>query len=172
MGETQVELTIDLILTEFPNLNVADLKLAFKNGMSRKYGKNGGVFSRLDGGIICEWLREYWAERLEVAEKIAYQKHKELKAAELNLPPMTEEGIKTMYDNYRKWDAENAPKIKKEEEDRENTQRIKAAAFAAQQEIDKIPAPNFNGMTKEETEKAQAEHKNQRFEILKKYAVA
>lgn len=62
MNDTQVAMTCDIIIDNYPEYRLEDFKLCFRNAMALKYGK---LFDRLDGGIIMEWLSRYAKERNE-----------------------------------------------------------------------------------------------------------
>lgn len=62
MNDTQVAMTCDIIIDNYPEYRLEDFKLCFRNAMALKYGK---LFDRLDGGIIMEWLSKYTKERNE-----------------------------------------------------------------------------------------------------------
>lgn len=165
----QVGKTVELIIKQFPMLNVADVKLCIENGLSGKYGK---IYSRLDGQVVLEWFTNYTEERIETAELLSETTAQGVvtwpKADNgLNTP----ENVKKMYDNYRKWDAENTKEEKKREEASEQQQRIRAATYAAEQELNQLTEPDYTGMTQKEKEAAYLEYKNQRTEILKKHGV-
>lgn len=164
MNSEQIRLTASLVIQEFVNLNIADIKLCFQMGMAGRFGK---LYNRIDGQIILGWLREYQEHRFEVAECIELQKG----ATAKNQQPITIADAKKMYEDYKARQPMEAEQDAEQRDKDQHQKLFQARLELAQAEIDKIPAPNFNGMSKEEAEKAQAEHKNQRFEILKKYGV-
>jgi hypothetical protein len=65
MSDTQIAGTIDFILQDYSNLNMADFKLFF-NGI--KQGKCGTLYDRIDGQVILSLLSEYKSERAHSAE--------------------------------------------------------------------------------------------------------
>lgn len=73
MNDTQVALTVDFILEEYPYMQADDITLCFRNAMKGKYGK---LYNRIDGQIIMGWLREYNRERCTVASEQSYNEHK------------------------------------------------------------------------------------------------
>ena len=73
MNDTQVALTVDLILEEYPYMQADDITLCFRRAMKGKYGK---LYNRIDGQIIMGWLREYNKERCAYADTISYNEHK------------------------------------------------------------------------------------------------
>ena len=73
MTDTQVAMTVDLIIEEYPYMKTDDFKLCFKNAMKMKYGEN---YNRIDGSIIMAWLREYNKERCSVADSQSWNEHK------------------------------------------------------------------------------------------------
>ena len=92
MNDTQVALTVDLILEEYPYMQADDITLCFRNAMKGKYGK---LYNRIDGQIIMGWLREYNRERCAAADQQSYNEHK----AHLNEEAKPTEGI--FYAEYR-----------------------------------------------------------------------
>lgn len=73
MTDTQVAMTVDLIIEEYPYMKTDDFKLCFKNAMKMKYGEN---YNRIDGQIIMGWLREYNKERCTIADNLSWSEHK------------------------------------------------------------------------------------------------
>lgn len=73
MSDTQVAMTIDLIIEEYPYFKTDDFKLCFKNAMKMKYGK---LYNRIDGRVIMGWLKEYNKERCAMADHQSYNEHK------------------------------------------------------------------------------------------------
>lgn len=69
MNDTQVAVTIDLILESFWHLRLEEIKYCFRRAMMREK-----LFDRLDGNIIIGWLREYDVERTEEAMRISEQR--------------------------------------------------------------------------------------------------
>lgn len=68
MNDTQVAMTVDLIIEEFWHLRLNEIKFCFRRAMMREK-----LFDRLDGNIIIGWLREYDTERTEEAMRISEQ---------------------------------------------------------------------------------------------------
>lgn len=62
MNNTQVALTVDLIIGQFGALKLEEIKYCFYRAMTCEK-----LFDRLDGNIILGWLIEYDAERTETA---------------------------------------------------------------------------------------------------------
>lgn len=60
MNDSQVAMTTDLIIEEYPYFKIDDLKLAFRNAMKGRYGE---IYNRLDGSVIMQWLKQYNHER-------------------------------------------------------------------------------------------------------------
>ena len=92
MNDTQVALTVDFILEEYPYMQADDIALCFRNAMKGKYSK---LYNRIDGQIIMGWLREYNRERCTVASEQSYNEHK----AHLSEEARPTEGI--FYVEYR-----------------------------------------------------------------------
>jgi hypothetical protein len=74
MTVPQVAMTAEIVVQEFYWLKIADLKLVFRNAMSGKYGE---LYNRLDGQLICGWIRKYQDERLQEAERRSQQEHRD-----------------------------------------------------------------------------------------------
>lgn len=68
MNDTQVAMTVDLIIEQFWHLKLTEIKYCFRRAMMREK-----LFDRLDGNIILGWLREYDTERTEEAIRISEQ---------------------------------------------------------------------------------------------------
>lgn len=83
MSDTQVAVTVDLILESFWYLRLEEIKYCFRRAMRRER-----LYDRLDGNIIIGWLAEYDAERTEEAIRISEQR--EAEAANL-LPAPSED---------------------------------------------------------------------------------
>lgn len=66
MKDTQIALTVDLILDTFGHLRLEEIKYCFRRAMVREK-----VYDRLDGNVILAWLREYDNERTEEAMRIS-----------------------------------------------------------------------------------------------------
>lgn len=69
MNDTQIALTVDLIIEQFWYFKLEEIKYCFRRAMMREK-----LFDRLDGNIIIGWLREYDAERTEEAIRISEQR--------------------------------------------------------------------------------------------------
>lgn len=72
MRDTQIALTVDLILESFWYFKLEEIKYCFRRAMMREK-----LFDRLDGNIIIGWLREYDAERTDEAMRISEQEESE-----------------------------------------------------------------------------------------------
>lgn len=68
MNDTQIALTVDLILESFWHLKPTEIKYCFRRAMMHEK-----LFDRLDGNIILGWLRQYDAERTEEAIALSEQ---------------------------------------------------------------------------------------------------
>lgn len=66
MNDTQIALTVDLILDTFGHLRLEEIKYCFRRAMVREK-----VYDRIDGNTILGWLREYENERTEEAMRIS-----------------------------------------------------------------------------------------------------
>ena len=97
MSDTQVAVTADLIIEEYPYFQLDDLKLAFRNAMKGHYGE---VYNRLDGQVILKWLKAYNTERCSRADILSFKEHNE------RLLEQKTEGC--FYDDYRRQLEERA----------------------------------------------------------------
>lgn len=68
MNDTQIAITVDLILESFWYLRLEEIKYCFRRAMRREK-----VYDRLDGNIIIGWLNSYADERTEEAMRISEQ---------------------------------------------------------------------------------------------------
>lgn len=68
MNDTQIALTVDLIIERFWYFKLEEIKYCFRRAMMCEK-----LFDRLDGNIIIGWLREYDNERTEEAMRISDQ---------------------------------------------------------------------------------------------------
>jgi hypothetical protein len=72
MNDKQIGRVTELILDEFYFLKPDDFKLCFNDVIKGKYGTS---YDRVDAQVICNWLRQYVNERMEVADHQNYQIH-------------------------------------------------------------------------------------------------
>lgn len=79
MNARQIAETSKLILSYFPHLNLADLKLFFDKMKLGHYGKN---YNAVDGQKILSFIEEYNNERMEEVSNLKYEVHKQQKEAE------------------------------------------------------------------------------------------
>lgn len=119
----QIYPTAALIVSmpEFRLFSVADFRLAINRGVTGAYGK---MYDSFDVATISNWLREYWSERMEVAESAATIQHtqdggrptempqwfsdylRESKARQIRVEAERRE-LETRADEYRKaWEDE------------------------------------------------------------------
>jgi hypothetical protein len=64
LEDTQIDMTCDMIFSEFYWLTVADFKVCFRNGVLGKYGQ---LYDRIDTMILLDWLNVYTEERASYA---------------------------------------------------------------------------------------------------------
>lgn len=64
MSIEQITLTSELIISEYPALNLADVNLVFKFA---KIGRFGQIYDRIDGQIILGWFEKYFTERCQLS---------------------------------------------------------------------------------------------------------
>lgn len=72
LGEAQIEMVADLIISEHSNLKIADITFIFKNALSGKYGE---FYESLTVPKIMSWFSSHFEQRCEVAEHISTQNH-------------------------------------------------------------------------------------------------
>lgn len=72
MNDTQIALTVDIMLERYWYLRLEEIKFCFRRAMAREK-----LFDRLDGNIILGWLGQYDAERTEEALRISEQEDRE-----------------------------------------------------------------------------------------------
>jgi hypothetical protein len=75
-NKEQVIATVELILDEFPEISIADLKLCFNKAKLGEYGK---LYDRLDGAIIFSWVREYCDNKMSWAINRSENEHRKYK---------------------------------------------------------------------------------------------
>lgn len=63
MSDEQIYMTSELILQEYPFLNLADINLIFKWA---KMGKYGQFYDRIDGQLILSWFSSYFENRCSI----------------------------------------------------------------------------------------------------------
>lgn len=79
MNDTQVAMTVDFILEEYPYMQTDDITLCFRNAMKGKYGK---LYNRIDGQIIMGWIKAYNSERCAAAQATSENESKTRKQDE------------------------------------------------------------------------------------------
>lgn len=79
MNDTQVAMTVDFILEEYPYMQTDDITLCFRNAMKGKYGK---LYNRIDGQIIMGWVKAYNSERCTAAQATSENESKTRKQDE------------------------------------------------------------------------------------------
>ena len=76
MTETQINFTAEVIIDEFYMLNVADIKLIFKNILT---GKCGNLYESLNPPKTLTIFREHLNQRMNLGAEISERKHQEHK---------------------------------------------------------------------------------------------
>jgi len=72
LGEPQIEMVADLIVSEYSFLKIADITFIFKNAISGKYGE---FYESLTIPKIMGWFADHFEQRCEVAEHLSTQSH-------------------------------------------------------------------------------------------------
>lgn len=72
MGEDQIDQTTELILSEYPYCNIADINLIFRR---IKIGHYGELYNRFDGQIILKIFDKYFNERTRLASDDSLAAH-------------------------------------------------------------------------------------------------
>lgn len=102
MNDTQIALTVEIILERYWYLHLEEIKYCFRRAMMREK-----LYDRLDGNIILGWLRSYDAERTEEAMRISEQED----AERFNAPtlPASAEPRPTVLEQLRRAADEGMP---------------------------------------------------------------
>lgn len=79
VNDMQLAETAKLILSEYYFLKIEDLKLCFDR---MKKGYYGETYDRMDGNVILVALKKYTEERIDIAERLSLESHKELTDAQ------------------------------------------------------------------------------------------
>lgn len=95
MTDDQTFETAMLIVDTFPQLNIADINLIFKNA---KLGRWGKIYDRLDGNIILEWFERYFDDRCEAAAERSVREADQYKGGNYDSP----QRVKAIVDNLLK----------------------------------------------------------------------
>lgn len=66
MSDTQIAITVDLILGNYWYLKPEEVKYCLRRAMMREK-----VYDRLDGNVILGWIKDYDTERTEAAVRIS-----------------------------------------------------------------------------------------------------
>jgi len=81
MSDVQIAQTVTYITEDYPNVNLADLKLFFNRFKKGFYGK---FFDRIDGQVIIEAFTNYNSERMDLFEQQNQRDHYKAKRDERN----------------------------------------------------------------------------------------
>ncbi|WP_310079493.1 DUF6633 family protein [Sphingobacterium sp. 2149] len=81
MSDVQIAQTVTYLIEDYPNVNLADLKLFFKRFKKGVYGK---FFDRIDGQVIIEAFTNYNSERMDLFEQQNQRDHYKSKRDERN----------------------------------------------------------------------------------------
>ena len=76
MNDRQIIKASSLLLTEFKQLNPADVSLCFDY---MRLGKYGEYYNRMDIQILSKCLNQYFLDRLDIAEQISDKAHADSK---------------------------------------------------------------------------------------------
>ena len=60
MSDTQLLTTAEMVVSEFPNITIADINYIFRQA---KMGRMGEFYGRIDGQMILSWFGKYFDER-------------------------------------------------------------------------------------------------------------
>lgn len=66
MTDEQTIATAEMVVSDFPNISLADIALIFRRARKGDYGK---IYGRMDGQIILGWFSEYEVERALACEQ-------------------------------------------------------------------------------------------------------
>jgi hypothetical protein len=81
MSDVQIAQTVTYLIEDYPNVNLADLKLFFNRFKKGVYGK---FFDRIDGQVIIEAFTNYNSERMDLFEQQNQRDHYRSKRDERN----------------------------------------------------------------------------------------
>ncbi len=81
MSDVQIAQTVTYLIEDYPNVNLADLKLFFNRFKKGIYGK---FFDRIDGQVIIEAFTNYNSERMDLFEQQNQRDHYKSKRDERN----------------------------------------------------------------------------------------
>ncbi|MDR0266068.1 MAG: hypothetical protein LBJ04_22840 [Sphingobacterium sp.] len=81
MSDVQIAQTVTYLIEDYPNVNLADLKLFFNRFKKGVYGK---FFDRIDGQVIIEAFTNYNSERMDLFEQQNQRDHYKSKRDERN----------------------------------------------------------------------------------------
>lgn len=76
MNDVQTARACDVILDEFYFLKPDDFKLCFNRAIMGRYG---ATYDRIDVQVLCGWLNQYVADRMNAADDVSYNQHLEIK---------------------------------------------------------------------------------------------
>jgi len=102
-----ITLAIDDIKNEFPMLTISDVRIAFKNGVRRKYGKDDGAFYGINITTINFWLKKYSEDdKIEAMLKLPLVKPMEeekiyTEEEKLKNHKIWIEGVYSEFENYK-----------------------------------------------------------------------
>ncbi len=74
MSESQIELCAKMVNNEYYSLKISDLTLLFKRILSGQYGK---FYEGMSIDKVLTYFREYFDERIMIADEESYRKHKD-----------------------------------------------------------------------------------------------
>lgn len=83
MTDDQTILTAELVLSEFPNVTLADVALIFRRA---KLGQYGEFYGRLDGQMILSWFGKYFEERCGYCSEKSISKANSEKGRDMDTP--------------------------------------------------------------------------------------
>ena len=101
MDSLQLAETAKLLLQEYYFLKIEDLKLCFDR---MKLGHYGQTYDRVDGNVILLAVKAYCDERMNVAESLSIEAHKEAKEAEVQDMYLIKIDANYLQENEEKWE--------------------------------------------------------------------
>jgi len=72
LNETQIDVSADIIMSEFYMLTPSDIQLVFRKAFAGSFGKH---YHRIDSTTIIDFFRKYLDERLTAAELLSSRQH-------------------------------------------------------------------------------------------------
>lgn len=136
MGKQQVVQTVDLVMDDYKHFKPEDFKLCFKNACKGYYNPKG-LFDRMDGQVVLDWLMQYDNERDGEIESIQARKNRDYKKEQEKGTPLMIAAASGQFDDDEIFKS-NMSKLKRQLEENKR-KRDEAAKANAIEVFDKGP---------------------------------